>query len=211
MRCNAKNRNGEQCGNHAAPGTSKCKFHGGASLVGIASATFKSGRYSKDLPTRLAARYNEALADPKLLELRDEIALVGTRQSELLTHLDTGLSLQHWKDAQAAHSEVMAAIRAKDSVALQIALHALSQALDAGMGDYRVWEEIVEMTEQRRKLVESQWKYQIAAQQTITAEKALVLLAAVVDVIRRHVVDKEILALISNEIRSLTTVDADAH
>src|SRR5687768_8325822 len=129
MRCNAKNRQGEQCGNHAVNGTSKCKFHGGASLVGIASPTFKTGRYSKHLPTRLAARYAEALNDPQLLELRDEIALVGTRQSELLSHLDSGLALQRWKDAQAAHSDMLAAIRNKDSAAMQVAISDLGAAL----------------------------------------------------------------------------------
>lgn len=202
--CTARNRRGEQCQHTAINGTSKCRFHGGASLVGIASPTFKTGRHSKDLPTRLAARYTEALADPQLLELRDEIALVGTRQGELLTHLDSGLALERWKEAQAAYDSLMAAVRAKDSASLQAALHALGIALDAGMGDYAVWKELVELIEQRRKLVESEHKRLVAMQQMITAEQAMTLLAVVTDTVRKHVSDPAALAGISADLKKLT-------
>lgn len=208
MQCNAKTRSGATCKNKAINGTSKCRMHGGASLVGIASPTFKSGRYSKDMPTRLAARYAEALADPQLLELRAEIALVGTRQCELLTHLDAGLSLQHWKDAQAAHGDLLAAIRAKDSAALQTAIAALGDALGAGMGDYAVWQEIIEMTEQRRRLVESEHKRLVAMQQMITAEQAMALLARVTETIRKHVSDPIILAAVAADLRSIVAAGA---
>jgi len=209
MRCTAKSkRSGERCKSYAVAGGTKCRIHGGASLAGVASATFKTGRYSKHIPTRLAARYGEALADPKLLELRDEIALVGTRQSELLERLDAGLSLQHWKDAQTAHSEMLAAIRAKDSVTMQTALVALGDALNVGMGDYAVWQEIIEMTEQRRRLVDSEHKRLVAMQQMITAEQAMVLLARVTDAIRKHVSDPTAVAAISAQLRTIVTAEA---
>ena len=208
MQCTAKARSGRQCRNGAINGTSKCRMHGGASLAGIAHPNFKTGRYSKDLPARLAARYGEALADPQLLELRDEIALVGTRQSELLGHLDTGLSLQHWKDAQAAHGELLAAIRGKDTAALQIALTALGAALDAGAGDYAVWQEVTEMTEQRRKLVDSEHKRLVAMQQMISTEQAMALLARITESIRKHVSDPRTLAAVAAELRAVVTIDA---
>lgn len=205
MQCTAKNKsNGQQCQARAINGTTKCRMHGGASLAGVASPTFKSGRYSKDIPIRLAARYAEALSDPQLMELRAEIALIGTRQSELLTHLDAGLSLRYLQDAQAAHSDLLAAIRNKDSVAMQIAIAALGEALSAGMGDYTVWQEIVEMTEARRKLVESEHRRLVAMQQMITAEQAMALLARVVDAVRKHVSDPAALAAISAEFREIT-------
>ncbi|MCC6458789.1 MAG: hypothetical protein IT328_27845 [Caldilineaceae bacterium] len=202
--CTAKNRRGEQCRHAAINGTSKCRFHGGASLAGIASPSFKTGRYSKHLPTRLAARYGEALSDPQLLELRDEIALIGTRQSELLGHLDSGLSLQRWQDAQAAHAAMVAAIRSKDSAAMQVAITDLGAALDAGAGDYAVWREVVELTEQRRKLVESEHKRLVAMQQMITTEQAMTLLAVITDTVRKHVTDPSILAGISADFRAIT-------
>ena len=53
----------------------RCRLHGGKSPAGLASPHYKDGRYSKALPARLAARYATAEADPRLLELRDEVAL----------------------------------------------------------------------------------------------------------------------------------------
>jgi hypothetical protein len=207
MRCNAKNRQGEQCGNHAANGTSKCKFHGGASLVGIASPSFKTGRYSKHLPSRLAARYAEALSDPELLALRDEIALVQTRETELLEHLDSGLSLQRWRAAQTAYSNLIVAMQARDSAGLQTALIALEDALGApARDDYAVWDEVVALTEQRRKLVDSEQKRLAVAQQMISAEQAMALIARLTDTVRKHVDDPSVLAAIAAELRAI--VDA---
>jgi hypothetical protein len=207
MRCTAKNRRGEQCGNHAMGGTSKCKFHGGASLIGIASPTFKHGRYSKHLPARLAGRYAEALSDTKLLELRDEIALVGTRLGELVERIDTGESAQRWKALQAAYVNLKDATRSGDKVEFVAAMAALGSAIEAGLQDYATWREIVELTEQRRKLAESERKRLIEAQQTITAERAMILLAAITDVVRKNVSDPSILAAISTELRQLTVIE----
>lgn len=201
--CTARNKQGEPCKQPAINGTSKCHYHGGASLVGIAHPNFKTGRYSKHLPTRLAARYAEALSDPQLMELRDEIALVGTRQGELMTYLDSGLSLQHWRDAQAAHSEMLAAIRDKDGHAMQMALAALGNALAAGMGDYDTWREIVELTEQRRKLVDSEQKRLAVAQQMLSVEQAMALAARLVESVRKHVSDPFTLAAIAAELTGI--------
>ena len=188
-------------------GSSKCRMHGGSSLAGIASPSFKHGRYSKHLPERLASRYAEALADPKLLELRDDIALLDVRLGELVGRVDTAESASHWKAVQTAHSALKVAIGSKDSAAFQVAMVALGEAVDVGGSDYGLWREIAELVEQRRKLSESERKYQIAAQQMISSEQAMVLLAGVVAVIQRHVASKELLGLISYDLRSLVTVD----
>jgi len=57
MRCNAKSKTtGKQCGAHAIPGKTKCKYHGGWSTgpktkkgrKRIAEAQYKHGRNTKD-------------------------------------------------------------------------------------------------------------------------------------------------------------------
>lgn len=206
--CNAKARNGQQCKQPAINGTSKCRYHGGASLTGIAHPNFKTGRYSKHLPTRLAARYAEALSDPQLLELRDEIALMGTRLGELVERVDSGESAQRWKALQDAYESLQAATRSGNTTAFQVAMAALGRAIDAGGQDYQTWREIAELTEQRRKLVESEHKRLVAMQQMITTERAMTLLAVITDTIRKHVSDPTALAGISADIRQLTVIDA---
>lgn len=62
-------------------------MHGGKSLVGPANPAWKGGRYSRLFPTQLRARYEAMLADPALLSLSKEVALVDARIGELLDRL----------------------------------------------------------------------------------------------------------------------------
>ena len=64
-------------------------YTGGKTPAGAASPQFKMGRYSKQLPARLAARYQEAQADPELISLHDEHALVDVRVNELLEQVES--------------------------------------------------------------------------------------------------------------------------
>ena len=81
--CDAKTRAGTPCRRAPMP-NGRCSKHGGKSLAGIASPRFTTGRWSAVLPTRLAARYQAAQADPALLAARDEVALVDARIAEVL-------------------------------------------------------------------------------------------------------------------------------
>ncbi|MGI8403704.1 MAG: hypothetical protein ACR2OE_02845 [Thermomicrobiales bacterium] len=69
-------------------GRNVCLAHGGKTPRGAASPHFKTGRYSRSLPGRLVAAYEEALNDPRLLSLRDDIALTDAMLMETLSQLD---------------------------------------------------------------------------------------------------------------------------
>ena len=203
MQCTAKTRSGGRCKNNAINGTSKCRMHGGSSLAGIASPTFKTGRYSKHLPSHLAARYGEVLDDPELMALRDEVALIGTRQTELLDRLESGLSPRRWAAAQVAFNDLMTAIGEKDNEAGQAAVRALGMALDTTVHEGAIWDEVVALGEQRRKLVESEQKRLLAAQQLISVEQGMALIARLTESVRRHVSDPSILAAIAADLRAV--------
>lgn len=85
--CGAKTRSGKPCRKRAVRGMRRCRNHGGASLVGIANPNWKHGRYSSYLPRNLAKRYREAVTDPSLVSVVDELALVVARQQCLLEQL----------------------------------------------------------------------------------------------------------------------------
>lgn len=48
--CGAKKRNGTPCQNPPVTGRNRCRMHGGATLMGEQSGTYKTGAYSKYLP-----------------------------------------------------------------------------------------------------------------------------------------------------------------
>ena len=57
VRCGAKNRQGNPCQKWPIKGRNRCRNHGGKSLRGVDSPSFKNGRYSKLLPRDLLGRY----------------------------------------------------------------------------------------------------------------------------------------------------------
>ena len=207
MQCGAKTRTGEAC-KTPAMANGRCRLHGGKSLAGIASATFRTGRYSKHLPSRLAARYAEAESDPRLLELRDEVALTDARLGDLLGRVDTGESGALWQSLQALRMEVIACKKVGDSVGQAKALNALLDMIGQGHADYRAWAEIGGVIEQRRKLVESERKRLVEMQQTLTVERAMLLIGAISGVIKAHVHDRTTLAAIGRDIESIISADA---
>lgn len=80
-------RSGKQCRKHAMRGRTVCLAHGGRTPRGAASPHFKTGRYSRSLPGHLVAAYEQALHDPTLMSLRDEIALVDAMIEETLSQI----------------------------------------------------------------------------------------------------------------------------
>lgn len=209
MQCTAKSkRTGERCKARAMTGSNVCYHHGGKTPRGVASPHFKHGRYSKALPGRLLERYQEALTDPRLLELAEEIALIDARLQDVLRRVDTGESGRLWRQLKQTHEEMVEARQAGDVAAMAQKLNALGQMIDRGLADWAAWEEVEKLLEQRRRFVESERRRMVEMQQMITAERAMALLAFVVDVIRRHVSDRRVLAAISADIGKLVASPA---
>ncbi len=201
--CAAKRTDGQPCKAQAIRGKRVCRVHGGMTPSGIASPHYKDGRYSKVLPARLAARYQEAQQDGALLELRDEISLVDSRLSDLLSRVDTGESGALWAKLMQARVDLIAAKRANDIQGQGEALTLILDLISQGHADYRAWAEVGGALEQRRKLVESERKRLIEAQQTITTEQAMLFVNAVLSSVRGHISDRVTLSAIQSDIMQL--------
>lgn len=171
------------------------------------SPTYKTGRYSRDLPQRLRERYEQASADGDLLVMREDIALLDARLSDLLARVETGESGAAWNEAQAQLLAVRVAIKSGDARAMGAALDALSAAIRRGQADYLAWDEIKQALALRRRLVESERKRLVQLSQMITTEQAMVLVTAIVSLVHDNVTDRDALTAISNGIRRLVVVD----
>ena len=182
-----------------------CTVHGGLTPGGIASPHFKTGRHSKHLPERMAEKYQESINDPELLALDAEISLVDARLEDLLSRVDTGESGALWKTAQSVFFDFRNANASGDQDKMTVALTELNRILNLGVDDYKAWDEIGNMLEQRRKLSESERKRRMDMEVVITVERQMVLLGAVVALIKDNVTDRKSLQAISTGLGELVS------
>lgn len=201
--CGAKTRSGEPCKTAPVTGRARCRMHGGAQPVGIASANTVHGRYSKHLPTRMTAAYHDALADPDLIVLRGESAVLEARLADLLSRVDTGEAGELWLKMSAAATAFTAASRAGQSAEALQAARDMADLAGKGKSDWMSWSDVLRTVEALRRVKESERRRIESAHNVLTADRAMLLVAALTDAVRRHVSDRKTLDLIGREIGRL--------
>jgi len=210
IKCQGKSRTtGLPCGNYAAPGSTYCKFHGGHARKGIMNPAYKDGKYSKFLPKRLQARYLEAFHDEKLLENRESLALMDTRLQDVLKRVDTGEAGKIWSTLRQTYKDLRQAMRVQDAALTSTKLQELDDLIGRGLADYAAWGEVYKILELRRGFAESERKRLVEMNQMITAERAMLLVSAIVQAIKKYVLDKTILYRLMLEIRRLVSIPGD--
>lgn len=201
--CGAKTKAGTPCKNAPVKGRTRCRLHGGATPRGMANPNTKHGKYSKYLPARLQAKYEEAESDGDLIALRSELALIDARVIDLVQRVDTGEAGDTWRKLGRAYDEMVRATKAKNTAGMRAALEQIGDLIDKGKDDYAAWDEVTNLLEQRRKLVETERKRLVEMEQMITSERAMMLVGAVAGVIKAHVSDPKQLAAISRDIGAI--------
>lgn len=192
-RCTAKSRQtGNRCRNWPTVGMAVCRFHGGKTPRGTDAPAFRHGRYSKHAPTRLAARIDAALADPALMTLKDEAALVSAQIGEVLEVLDVGGLLARWREMAALVPVLRDAIAGEDQRRLVAVADALDACVTAAADERGRWGELVPLIDQKRKIVETQAK--VDQRDTLSASEQGMLVALFVHALRcvRDVQDRQL-------------------
>jgi hypothetical protein len=204
MQCKALSKqNRERCKRHVTPGMEVRRIHGGKTPRGPSAGSFKHGRYSKFIPSRLAAQYRAAQKDPELLSLRQEIGLVDTRINDLLMRVDTGESGAMWATLKKEWDDFLLVRASGDIPKMHSAIGRLDAIMDRAIRDHLAWQEIAESIEQRRKLVMSESQRLVALQQVLTVEQALALAGVLVGIVTRHLEDQAVLARIVADVQVL--------
>jgi hypothetical protein len=202
--CTATSKRSKQrCRAPSMRGKTVCVTHGGKSPSGIAAGGFRTGRYSKHLPSRLLATYETAQRDPDLLALREEVALVDARLTDLLARVETGESGFVWRELRDTYREYRKALALTDIPEMKARLEEIGTLITRGVSDEAAWIDIRATLEQRRKLVESERKRLVEMQQMLSAEQAAVMVRALVASVREHVDDPRILRAISDDLARL--------
>ncbi len=158
----------------------RCRFHGGASLAGREHPNFRHGGRSKYLPVHLAGRYQEAVEDPQLMELRGDAALLEVRLTQLLSE-----AVQpDWRLLHESFLSVRRAAAAGDVKGMTRALDELRAIIERGFTEEKRWEEIGRITERRVRLIRAENQRLSDLQLTISQERLTILMAHLVNVIQ---------------------------
>lgn len=215
--CGAWNSYKERvCHSASLQDNGRCRAHGGYMTArrGVNSSNWKGGRdaniasilhgrYSPYIPERLLQRYHEAQDDPDLVSVRGELVLITARIQEVLERVDQGEAGRLWLILRGKLQDY----RSESDPDLRNALLMdIFQTIDQGASDYMNWQEAVSLTEQRRKLSETETKRLVAMRQHMTIEQATALISALADSINRNVHDPAALAAIRTDLGRLLTV-----
>lgn len=195
--CGAKTRKGTPCKNPPMA-NGRCRFHGGKSLGGIAHPNFKHGRYSKYLDGALLDAYATGLGDPQLLSLRDNIVLVDARIGQILQGMPGS---DVWEGLQAAKEAMSTARASKDWDAMASAMIELEELIEQGAAAGVAWTEFVGLSEQRRRLSESERKRCVEMRFLVAVDQVVLRMSALIEYLRQRVHDRALLNDILAETR----------
>jgi hypothetical protein len=199
---------GTACKQRPVPGRDRCRLHGGLSPRGAAHPSFVTGKYSRALPERMAARYQEARIDPALVQLRDELALTESLLFEDLEALKTtGADLVTARDA---FERLKQAMKVRDLTLMTAALADVDRAFAATAQMDGARDRILTIVDRRRKLVDSETKRLKTLHQMMTNEQAMTLVGALTRAVQEEVNDKFIQARISARFTKLLTAGTAA-
>lgn len=81
-----KGTGSKRCRRKAILGSGRCKLHGG-----LAGMSIKHGKYSKYFKNKFLKMYEYFRRDPKILELKDEVAILRALGAEARTFMDSKL------------------------------------------------------------------------------------------------------------------------
>jgi hypothetical protein len=149
----------------------------------------------------IAARYQEALEDEKLLEVSDEIAVLEARAAQLLEQIDEEtITGKTWKSVQKKYFQMRDAVRNNDQKTFTNKLNELGALIRRGSTETEKWESTIEVLDRKRIFQESQRKREIEMSQMMTAEEAFALVDTVMISIRKHVQDQRAFRMINNDL-----------
>lgn len=192
--CTAKSkRTGERCKQTAMHGSNVCYMHGGKSPKGIASATYKHGRYSRYTRANITEKLDRLLADPDILQLHDEIRLVTLRIDEKLDRLETVDAKAIMQELLTLSDKINNGLHNQDFVKVDEANQHMRDILVSRIRSHDVDEDIRRDMEQRRKLIETQRKLNADAEQMLTAVQVMTIMKTLLHAIKENVSDKSAL------------------
>jgi hypothetical protein len=177
----------------------RCRFHGGLSLKGVNAPAFKHGmrsKYLRRLPAALCDGYREALADPELLSLKDDLGLLTARINQILEKLSESAPPKG-EDLLGGLGKIDRAVRNGDRSKALAAVRAMTRLVRSGkeatVHQERCWSELREIIQEKTKTAAAEWRRLNELNGVVTVEQALLFARAFLSAARECVTDRSML------------------
>lgn len=181
-------------------GKKVCRIHGGLTPEGIASPHFKNGEHSKllkHLPPSLAPHFNPD--NPRLIELREELALVDAGMIELLEQLKF-TSPPKWKDAVTAFDAFAKAKEARDAKGMNTHLEVLDALLHRGARALGAQQQVMGLIDRRARLVMAESRRRKDEHEMASLDEFGRFARLIVEAVEKHVPDRKVLGLVQADV-----------
>lgn len=179
----------------------RCKLHGGLTPGGVSSPQYRHGRYSKYVPKHLKKGYDESRRDPELLSLHDDLALLETREKELLGRL--AVEQPPWSRVLSSLEALLSA----DPDDIHTALEAHDKVIRDGAAAARVhertWKQLQDLIDEKARLAQTEWKRLKELQQLLPVADAMTFVRTVLMAAKDTVKDETALRALQYRINQL--------
>lgn len=183
-------------------------MHGGyAPHVGADNHSFTTGRYSKFLPSQMSELYEDAVWNPELLDMSDNIALLEARIQTLLNEFADDQPVPRWSAIKELFDQFTTDLLGTDREKAIKALQAINAQLIAGMRWDTTWDQVTGTMEQLRKVADTEIKRKKELNMMVPIERVVILMAAVAHAVKRNVRDPEEIKAVLNELSTLHSTD----
>ena len=183
-----------------------CGVHGQRAKkanAGVKNPSWKHGRFSKYVPKSILEGYEESLAEPELMALREEMAVIKGRIKQLLGEVDKGESLIRSRKLKAAMTTLKKTVKSGDMQAHARAIVELDQQIGLVGKPGKTWEAIFSAIENLRRLNETEQKrLERMPHDDENADEVLALFGWFVDMVRSHITDKQTLEAINADLKA---------
>lgn len=163
-----------------------------------------SDRRKKFLPDTLAETFQEAVNDPELLALRDDLALLEVRLGQLIRRGVSGESDDKWDKLSVCLLEIETALEVPNILKAKTAIRKIYVLISDAEKDRETWKQIYELLELRRKTTESEANRLVRLNQMISAEDAYALIDRILQAVKRNVRDPKEYSSIAYEVAIAT-------
>lgn len=195
--CGAKTRAGGKC-QRRPNSTGRCRLHGGASLRGAESPTFKHGRRSKYIMAgkRVQKAYEAALDDPDLASLRHELAALDAMVTDMADGLE-GTDRQALAKLRANQAAIRESIQAGDADKLNAAMDGQDELLEAGQKRMQLVFDLADLMEKRSRIAAREHRRMVQLDVMVRFDELLGRIGLMMETVRQHVPDIATVGLIA--------------